>query len=66
MNSSNQPQISNKVVETLVQSILTKNGVKLEEVKKNISVEQRQMIKEMVEDLKRQVEEFNNKQITEE
>lgn len=55
-------EINNKVVETLVKSVLGKNGVKAEEAKKNISDEQRAMLKEMVEDLKKQVEEFQQRQ----
>lgn len=61
-DSPKQLQISDKVVETLVQSIFRKNGVNPEEAKRNISDEQKRMIKEMVEDLKKQVEEFNQNQ----
>lgn len=61
-DSPKQLQLSDKVVETLVQSIFRKNGVNPEEAKRNISDEQKRMIKEMVEDLKKQVEEFNQNQ----
>lgn len=47
----------------MVQTILSKNGVKPNEVKKNIPEEQKQMIKELVEDLKKQVEEFQQNQV---
>lgn len=62
-DSSKQQQVPNKVVEVLVNSIFRKNGLKPEELKANISDEQKKMIKEMVEDLKLQVEAFdqNNK-----
>ncbi|MBN6205210.1 hypothetical protein JYK21_02010 [Ralstonia pickettii] len=58
-DSSKQQPVPNKVVEVLVDSILRKNGVKSDELKKEIPDEQKKMIKEMVEDLKLQVEEFN-------
>lgn len=67
-DSSKQPPVSNKVIEVLVDSVFKKNGVNPGEVKKNISDEQKQMLKEMVEDLKSQVEAFNqnnNKKRTE-
>ena len=46
----------------MVQTILRKNGVQPDEVKNNIPEEQKQMIKEMVEDLKKQVEDFQQNQ----
>jgi len=58
-DSSKQQPVSNKVVEVLVNSIFRKNGVQPNELKKKVSDEQRELIKEMVEDLKLQVEEFN-------
>lgn len=45
----------------MVDSIFRKNGIKPEELKKNLSDEQKQMLKEMVEDLKTQVDQFNKK-----
>ncbi|MCM3740861.1 spore coat protein [Oceanobacillus luteolus] len=59
---SGQPPINNKVVEVLVKSVLSKNGVKADEVKRSIPEEQKKMLREMVEDLKRQVEEFQQSQ----
>lgn len=61
-SSKNNP-VPNKVVEVLVDSIFRKNGIKPDELKTNVSDEQKQLIKEMVEDLKSQVEQFgkNNK-----
>jgi len=59
--SSKDPMMSNKVVEVMVDSIFRKNGIKPEEVKNNLSEKQREMLKEMVTDLKAQVEEFQEK-----
>ena len=61
-DSSKQPPLNGKLVEVMVQTILRKNGVKPDEVKNNIPEEQKQMIKEMVEDLKKQVEDFQQNQ----
>lgn len=58
-DSSNQQPIPNKVVEVLVDSIFRKNGIQPEEVKRNLSDEQKQKIRDMVEELKVQVENFN-------
>lgn len=57
-SSNKQQPINDKVVEVLVDSIFRKNGIKSEELSKNISDDQKKKIKEMVEDLKLQVEEF--------
>jgi len=59
--SSKDPMMSNKVVEVMVDSIFRKNGIKPEEVKNNLSEKQREMLKDMVTDLKAQVEEFQEK-----
>ncbi|WP_405096843.1 spore coat protein [Oceanobacillus sp. FSL H7-0719] len=59
MSDSSKQPVPNKVVEVLVDSILRKNGVQSDHIKKEIPEEQKKMIKEMVEDLKLQVEEFN-------
>ncbi|WP_245183648.1 spore coat protein [Lentibacillus salicampi] len=58
-NQSKNDPIPGKVVKVMVDEILRKNNVKPEQVKNNISNEQRQMLKEMVEDLKTQVDQFN-------
>ncbi|MCF3943120.1 spore coat protein [Oceanobacillus alkalisoli] len=62
MSDSKQQPLNNKVVEVMVKTILRKNGVQPDEVKNNIPEEQKQMIKEMVEDLKKQVEDFQQNQ----
>lgn len=55
----------NKVVEVMVDSIFRKNGVKPEEVKNTLSEKQREMLREMVTDLKQQVEEFQKNNASE-
>lgn len=64
--SSNQQPINNKVVEVMVESIFRKNGVTADKVKKNISEDQKKMLKEMVMELQNQVEEFQQNQTKEE
>ncbi|WP_164670859.1 spore coat protein [Virgibacillus doumboii] len=56
---SKQQVVPDKVVKLLIDDIFKKNNVKPEEVKQNITNEQRQMLKEMVEDLRKQVDQFN-------
>lgn len=59
MSEQNSNFLPEKVVEIMVQQVLKRNKVNPEEVKKNISEDQKQMLREMVQDLKKQVEEFN-------
>ncbi|MFD1068286.1 spore coat protein [Oceanobacillus locisalsi] len=59
--SYDKPVMSDKLVEVMVDSVFRKNGIKPEEVKNNLSEKQREMLKEMVNDLKAQVEEFQEK-----
>lgn len=62
MNVSNLPEkskaIPNKVVDLLVSDVLRKNGVNLESAKSKLSDEQKQAIKELVEELSAQVDAF--------
>ncbi|WP_068672574.1 spore coat protein [Oceanobacillus sp. Castelsardo] len=58
-DSSKDFQMPQKVVEVMIDNILRKNDIQKEEIKKNVSDEQKVMIKEMIEDLKKQVEQFN-------
>jgi spore coat protein W len=58
-DSSKQPFFPEKVVQLMVDNIFKKNGVKPEEMKNNISDEQKQMLRDMVEDLRKQVDQFN-------
>lgn len=50
--------IPNKVVDLLVSDVLRKNGVNLENAKSKLSDEQKQAIKELVEELSAQVDAF--------
>ena len=59
MSEQNSNFLPEKVVEIIVQQVLKRNTVHPEEVKKNISEDQKQMLREMVQDLKKQVQEFN-------
>lgn len=59
MSKQDPNLLPEKVVELMVQQVLKKNGVKTDEVKNNVSDEQKQMLKDMVEDLRKQVEQFN-------
>ncbi|RKQ18503.1 spore coat protein [Lysinibacillus endophyticus] len=59
VSNENSPKgIPNKVVDLLVTNILRKNGVNIEQAKNKLSEEDKQALKEMVEDLKAQVDEF--------
>ncbi|TSI11678.1 spore coat protein [Lysinibacillus sp. BW-2-10] len=53
--------ISNKVIDLLVSDVLQKNGVNLEDVKKKLSDDQKELLKAVVEDLTAQVDEFVKK-----
>jgi spore coat protein W len=58
-NSPKNPKVlSDKVIDLLVSNTFQKNGVNLEKIKKTLSEEQKQMFKELVEDLTKQVEAF--------
>ncbi|MCM3197177.1 spore coat protein [Priestia megaterium] len=59
--SKNSSGVPNKLVELLVSDILRKNGVNTEKIKKSLSNEQKQALKELVEDLSQQVDSFINK-----
>ncbi|WP_245844208.1 spore coat protein [Oceanobacillus rekensis] len=61
MGDASNQGVPEKVVDLMVDSIFRKNGIKPDELKKNLSDEQKQMLKEMVEDLKDQVDQFNKK-----
>ncbi|RUL48257.1 spore coat protein [Lysinibacillus antri] len=53
--------ISNKVIDLLVSDVLQKNGVNLEDVKKKLSDDQKELLRAVVEDLTAQVDEFVKK-----
>jgi len=50
--------ISNKVIDSIVSDTLRKNGVNLDDIKGKLSAEQKQLLKELVEDLTLQVDQF--------
>lgn len=50
--------IPDKVIDLLVSNTLSKNGVDLEEVKGKLTAEQKQSLKELVEELALQVDQF--------
>ncbi|MCM3359977.1 spore coat protein [Psychrobacillus sp. MER TA 171] len=50
--------IPNKVIDLIVSDTLRKNGVDLNDVKGKLSTEQKQLLKELVEELTLQVDQF--------
>lgn len=50
--------IPNKVIDLIVSDTLRKNGVNLDDVKGKLSTEQKQLLKELVEELTIQVDQF--------
>ncbi len=57
--NSNSPNIvSNKLIDLLVSDVLQKNGIDLEKAKKRLSEDQKQSLKELVQDLSTQVDTF--------
>ncbi|WP_237658351.1 spore coat protein [Ureibacillus xyleni] len=59
VSNENSPKgISYKVVDVLVSNVLQRNGVNIEKAKNKLSDAEKQALKEMVEDLKSQVDEF--------
>lgn len=50
--------IPNKVIDLIVSDTLRKNGVNLEDVKGKLSSEHKQLLKELVEELTLQVDQF--------
>ncbi|MGA9228289.1 MAG: spore coat protein [Mesobacillus sp.] len=52
--------IPNSLIDLFVNDILQKNGISKNEVKENLSDDKKQAIKELVEDLSKQVDSFIN------
>ncbi|MER2008736.1 MAG: spore coat protein [Psychrobacillus sp.] len=50
--------IPNKVIDLIVSDTLRKNGVDLDDVKGKLSTKQKQLLKELVEELTLQVDQF--------
>ncbi|SFE16077.1 spore coat protein W [Lentibacillus persicus] len=57
--SSNPNAIPEKVAKVMIDEIFRKNNVNPEEIKNNLSNDQKKMLKDMVEDLREQVNQFN-------
>jgi spore coat protein W len=58
-DSQRRPEIvPNKIIEVLVNDVFSKHGIDKEQVKGKLSEEKKQMLKEMVEDLSKRVDEF--------
>lgn len=52
--------VPNSIIDLLVSDIFKKNGINTEDVKGKISNDQKQAIKDLVEDLSQQVDSFLN------
>ncbi|MCM3308593.1 spore coat protein [Priestia megaterium] len=58
-DSQRRPEIvPNKIIDVLVNDVFSKHGIDKEQVKGKLSEEKKQMLKEMVEDLSKRVDEF--------
>ena len=69
-DSSQNPNLSNKVIDLLVKDIFQKNNINIEKAKSNISDGQKEMLRDLVQDLSQQVDGFlksvdNNQQSSE-
>ncbi|MCU7746745.1 spore coat protein [Priestia megaterium] len=50
--------VPNKLIDLLVSDVFSKHGINKEKVKGRLTEEKRQMLKEMVEDLTKKVDQF--------
>ncbi|KGR89825.1 spore coat protein [Ureibacillus massiliensis 4400831 = CIP 108448 = CCUG 49529] len=57
-NPKSPNTVSNKLIDLLVSDVLQKNGVDLEKAKTKLSDDQKQSLKELVQDLSTQVNDF--------
>ena len=58
-DSQKRPEIvPNKLIDLLVNDVFSKHGIDKEQIKGKLSEEKKQMLKEMVEDLSKRVDEF--------
>jgi len=58
-DSQKRPEIvPNKLIDLLVNDVFSKHGIDKEHIKGKLSEEKKQMLKEMVEDLSKRVDEF--------
>jgi spore coat protein W len=63
-DSNQNPLLTGKIIDLLVSDLFKKNGINLDQGKANLSPEQKQLIKELVNDLSQQVDAFVNKENT--
>jgi spore coat protein W len=61
-DSNQNPLLTGKIIDLLVSDIFKKNGINLDQGKANLSPEQKQLIKELVNDLSQQVDAFVSKE----
>ena len=57
-DSSQNPKLSNKVIDLMVKDIFQKNNINIEKAKSNLSDDQKDMLRELVQDLSQQVDGF--------
>jgi spore coat protein W len=60
-DSNQNPLFTGKIIDLLVSDLFKKNGINLDKGKANLSDEQKQLIKELVNDLSQQVDAFVKK-----
>jgi spore coat protein W len=60
-NPPEKPNIPSSIIDLLVKDIFRKNGVNLEDGKGKLSQEEKQQIKDLVNDLSKQVDAFIKK-----
>lgn len=59
-DSTQNPLITSKIIDLLVSDLFQKNGINVENNKEKLSEEQKQLLKELVNDLTLQVDAFVN------
>ena len=57
-DSSNNQKIPKAIIDLLVSDVLIKNGINIENAKEKLNDEQKQLLKELVNDLSQQVDSF--------
>ena len=61
-DSNQNPLLTGKIIDLLVSDLFKKNGINLDKGKANLSPEQKQLIKDLVNDLSQQVDAFVQKE----
>ena len=57
-SQKNPEVVPNKLMDLLVNDVFSKHGIDKDQIKGRLSEEKKQMLKEMVEDLSKRVDEF--------